>query len=194
MEELSDLGPKLSTVMTRVQLEMQMSNNPDKTTLLEAADSIDHAVDQWEGLVTKTRFSTDFQSREYAKFVQAHLEECGQDFDQVAVGLRWQAACCRAVANDEMPPFPPSNLDLEKMMSTDTSQIPSMSVMSERLQIDAPPFTSTDSTFESSTVKRDFNKLCTDHRNLVEIGIKYGRFDPLGKIAFLDEIEKVEER
>eukprot|EP00977_Amphora_coffeiformis_P025117 scaffold18324_cov176-Amphora_coffeaeformis.AAC.9 len=194
MEDLSELGPKLSTAMTRVQLEMHTSSTPDKTTLLEAADSIGQAVDQWEGLVTQARFSIDFQSREYAKFLQAHLDECGQDYEQVSAGLRWQAACCRAVANEEIPPLPPPNLDLEKMMSTDNSKVPSMSAMSERLQIDASPFSSTETAFESPTVKSEFNQLCTDHRNLIEIGKNYGQFDPLGKLAFLDEMEKVEER
>ena len=145
--------------MTRVQLEMQMSSTPDKKTLLEAADSIEQAVDQWEGLVTQTRFSNDFQSREYAKFVQVHLEECGQDYEQVAAGLRWQAACCRAVAKDEMPPSPPPSLDLEKVTSMDKSKAPSMSAISKRFQIDAPPFSSTESAFESPTVKNEFHQL-----------------------------------
>ena len=46
MEALSKLGPEISTAVTRVHLELQMSSSPNQATLLEAADSIEQAVDK----------------------------------------------------------------------------------------------------------------------------------------------------
>ncbi|ACI65427.1 predicted protein, partial [Phaeodactylum tricornutum CCAP 1055/1] len=48
--------------------------------------------------------------------------------------------------------------------------------------------------FQSPTVKDEYEKLCRDHMSLIQFGGKYAEFDPLGKIRYLDEIEKIEDR
>ena len=50
------------------------------------------------------------------------------------------------------------------------------------------------SQLESETIKDEYKKLVLDHSNAIEFGGKYDDFDPLGKLAYLDEIEKIEER
>lgn len=47
---------------------------------------------------------------------------------------------------------------------------------------------------QSPIVKEEYEALCRDHNALVQMGEGYGRFDPLGKIAFIDAIEAVEAR
>ena len=39
-----------------------------------------------------------------------------------------------------------------------------------------------------------YDVLRRDHRQLIKMGEAYGDFDPLGKLAFLDQVEKIEER
>ena len=45
-----------------------------------------------------------------------------------------------------------------------------------------------------AVVAAEYQKLCEDHDALIRMGQGYGDFDPLGKVAFLDALEAVEER
>lgn len=47
---------------------------------------------------------------------------------------------------------------------------------------------------QSPVVKEEYEKLCRDHAALVRMGDGFGKFDPLGKIAFIDAVEAVEDR
>ena len=194
MEELTVVGPAIATAMARVQLEMQGSDAPNPTVLLETADALDDAVTKWQTIVTQTRLATDFQAREYAKFLQAHLQRHDQDVTQVAAGMLWQAACLRAVASGNPPPPPPADLDLAKLMASPQQQ--SMPAMMEASNsgVDAQPFDAA-ALDASPTIREEWNQLCADHEQLVvQMGANYGNFDPLGKLAFLDELAKVQDR
>ena len=99
------------------------------------------------------------------------------------------------------PPPPPPGVDLMKMMNEakkneKEESAPSLSGMSNAYDqfITATPFKGTESPFQNDMVKEEYEKLCVDHKNLIEFGQGYARFDPLGKIAFLDQVEKIEER
>merc|ERR1712137_777087 len=59
--------------------------------------------------------------------------------------------------------------------------------------ITADPFSGKDN-FGSEVVNREYLDLCSDHQQLVKLGEQYGSFDPLGKLAFLDQVERIEER
>jgi hypothetical protein len=39
-----------------------------------------------------------------------------------------------------------------------------------------------------------FKRLCTDHEALINLGSQFGDFDPLGKLAYLDQMEAIEDR
>ena len=43
-------------------------------------------------------------------------------------------------------------------------------------------------------VKSEYESICMSHAQIIKMGESYGSFDPLGKIAFLDALEAVEER
>jgi len=220
MERLNSVGPKFATDMARIQFEMQMGRMPDPEQLKSVADSIDESVDDWENLVTRLRLSHDFQTREYAKLTQAHLQNHNETVEDIATMMRWQAGCMRAMANNTPPPMPPPSLDLAKLMeqqqqqqqqqkqqqqegdgnddsSTEqqkTKPPPSISAMTAAEKITATPFTGDEPAFDSPTVKSEYEQLCKDHVSLIEFGNKYDSFDPVGKLYYLDEIEKIEER
>ena len=185
-----------ATEMSRFQLDLQMGQTPDPNRLKKVAEGIDAAVDQWENLITRLRLSQDFQTREYAKLTQAHLSDHGVTIEGIGNMMRWQSGCMRAMANNLPPPMPPPDLDLTKMMNgaNANNPPPSVSAMSQAEQITSNPFEGNEKAFESSQVKEEYEKLCRDHMNLIEFGGKYDTFDPLGKLRFLDEIEKIEER
>lgn len=73
---------------------------------------------------------------------------------------------------------------------------PSLTGMSNAYDqfITVTPFNGSESPFQNDMVKGEYEKLCIDHKNLIEFGQGYARFDPLGKLAFLDQVENIEER
>mmetsp|Transcript_29289 Transcript_29289/g.86757 ORF Transcript_29289/g.86757 Transcript_29289/m.86757 type:complete len:329 (-) Transcript_29289:152-1138(-) len=199
MEGINTATPEFATEMARLQLDMQSGVAPDPERLRKVADGIESAVDEWENLLARLKLSNDFQTREYAKLTQAHLSKHGQTSDEIAVMMRWQSGCMRAMAENRPPPMPPANVDIMKMMqdaqgnSNSGSTPPSIAAMTTAEKITSAPF-SEESTFESDTVREEYEKLCRDHNALIQMGASYATFDPMGKIAFLDEIKKVEER
>jgi hypothetical protein len=92
--------------------------------------------------------------------------------------------------------MPPPDLDLQAMMQQaqqeENNTAPSITAMQAAEAITANPFDP--SKFESDTIKDEYTNLILDHSNLIEFGAKYDKFDPLGKLAYLDEIEKIEDR
>jgi Domain of unknown function (DUF1825) len=188
MQELTRAGPEFARDLARIQLELQSGQKPDKDLLLRVANDLEDAVDKWQNVMTLMRLSSDFQTREYAKLTQAHLENANENVENIVAGMRWQSGCMRAMANDAMPPPPPPSLDLQKLMAQsqdpNSPTSPSMAQMSAAEQITSNPFTGNEA----------YEKLCRDHNRLVAFGVKYGDFDPLGKLAFLNEVEKIQER
>lgn len=200
MESLTAKGPRIMTEMARVQLVLQNGGGPDdidQPRTRAVAEELKAAVDEWETVLTRMGMSDDFQSREYRKMSIAHLESQGQSSAGVGLMMRWQADCLLALADGRGPPMPPAGLDMEAMMKAaqggDGSSSP-MSAMGAATSITSTPFLGTEAVFESELVRDEYQALCKDHDALVRMGEGYGGFDPLGKLAFLDALEAVEER
>jgi hypothetical protein len=107
--------------------------------------------------------------------------------------MKWQSGCTKAMADNTPPPMPPPDLDLMKMMeqsNTDTPP-PSITSMTSAEKITATPFSDDSDMFDSPTVRDEYKQLCEDHANLIEMGASYSNFDPSGKIAYIDEIERL---
>mmetsp|Transcript_22453 Transcript_22453/g.40504 ORF Transcript_22453/g.40504 Transcript_22453/m.40504 type:complete len:336 (-) Transcript_22453:425-1432(-) len=201
MERLNSATPEFATEMARIQLDMQTGQAPDPQRLRTVADGIEAAVEDWENLLTRLRLSSDFQTREYAKLTQAHLASHDQTSQEISIMMRWQAQCMRALAENNPPPMPPPGVDMMKMMQEAQAkseagggQPPSLTAMANAEKITSTPFTGKEAAFESPTVKEEYKAICRDHQALVSLGSDYASYDPLGKIRYLDEIEKIEER
>jgi Domain of unknown function (DUF1825) len=198
MQELTRAGPAFARDLARIQLELQSGQKPDKEMLQRVANGLEDAVDKWQNVMTLMRLSSDFQTREYAKLTQAHLDNANENVENIVAGMKWQSQCMRAMADDAMPPPPPPSLDLPKLMAQsqdpNSTTSPSMAQMSAAEQITSNPFTGNEAAFQEPMVKEEYEKLCRDHNRLVSFGAKYGEFDPLGKLAFLNEVEKIQER
>ena len=196
MENLSSVTPGFATEMARIQLDIQTGNTPDPERLRNVAKGLDQAVEEWESLLTRLKLSNDFQTREYAKLNQAHLETHGVSAEVVASMMKWQSGCMKAMADNTPPPMPPPDLDLMKMMeqSNTDNPPPSITSMTSAEKITATPFSDDSDMFDSPTVRDEYKQLCEDHANLIEMGASYANFDPSGKIAYIDEIEKIDDR
>ena len=201
MQNLNTATPSFATDMARLQLDMQMGNAPDPVKLKQVADDLEKSVEEWENLLDRMNNSVDFQTKEYYKLTQAHLKSQDQNSNDIATMMKWQANCMRAMANNTPPPFPPASINLEKMMEEAQAaqqgkkiRSPAMAAMANAEAITATPFSGDESAFESETVKQEYEKLCRDHAGLIEMGASYGNFDPMGKIAYMDQMEALEER
>jgi len=198
--ETMNTSPDFATEMSRIQLDMQVGETPDADRLLRVSKGISEAVDNWEGLITALRTSDDFQTREYAKLTEAHLEQHGQTTEEIAGMMRWQSGCMGALAENRPPPMPPPGIDIMKMMAEARANeeagkpAPSISAMSAAEKITSTPFTGDELAFQSDTVREEYEAICRDHSSLIDMGGSYASFDAMGKIAFLDQIDAIEER
>ena len=188
---LATSSSSFATEMARLSLAYQMGNEPDRDRVRELADQMDAAYRQWEALLASLASSSDFQCREYFEMTRGHLRSQGQSFEQMGELVKWQAASMRAFAVGTLPPQPPAGVDLEKLSSQSQSTSPFMASVT----IDCTPFDgSQDFIAGNEVISREFQALCKDHASLVAMGERYGEFDPVGKLAFLDAIDAVAER
>lgn len=194
MGELNEQAPEFATEMASIQLDVQMGKDPDKDRLFRVADGIDKAVANWENLLARLKQSGDFQTREYSKLTQAHLASSGVTPQGIASMMRWQGGCMRAMALNAPPPMPPADLDLQRLMKNAESgkPPPSMARMSAAEKITSNPFD--ESALKTETIRQEYAQLSLDHHEFIQLGALYSTFDPSGKIAFLEQIEKIEDR
>lgn len=193
--------PKFAVEMSRLQLELQAGSTPDPGRVRQMADDICEAEVEWKTMMTRMQLTNDFQSREYYKLTSAWAERQGESLESVGVMMRWQADNMRAFANGQPPLPPPPGLDLAKLARQQQEAMqgggPSPSVMdkiSAAQAVDSTPFTGDEAAFESDVVKEEYRDLCRAHANLIQLGETFGTFDPLGKIAYLDALEAIQER
>ncbi|CAE8634301.1 unnamed protein product [Polarella glacialis] len=189
MGELTKSGPNFATEMARIQLDMQMGQQPDLPRVRQLADELDSSYSKWQVLMTKLRYGDDFQSREYFKLTSVHMQRQGKSLEDMGQMVKYQVECMRAFADGRMPPFPPPGLDL----TTPPGSSPTAAGMSSA-GIQADPFDGTESIFQSKLVKDEYDAVCRDHRQLITLGERYGSFDPLGKLAFLDQLGAIQVR
>eukprot|EP00979_Chaetoceros_neogracilis_P001424 scaffold248_cov263-Chaetoceros_neogracile.AAC.23 len=200
MESVNSAAPEFATEMARLQLDMQIGKMPDPQRLKTVAKGIDAAVDDWEILLARMNLSNDFQTKEYYKLTQAHLSKHGQSPSEIATMMRWQSQCMTAMAENKPPPFPPAEINVMKLMNDAKAsqesgmKPPSLNAMTSAEKISTTPFTGEEPAFQSDTVKEEYEALCRDHSNLIDFGGSYSTFDPMGKLAYLDELEKIEGR
>jgi hypothetical protein len=202
VKAIQNATPRFVEEFESLQMDLKLGQIPHPDRLRTVADEMDLVIDQWEGLLTRLRVTPDFQTREYAKLTEVHLAAHGVSPQSIASMMRWQSNCMRAMADGMPPPMPPPDLDLQSMMeqaqqeaiSSDkkNSKTPSISAMQAAEQITADPFDP--HVFESEMIAEEYKKLVLDHSNLIENGAKYAEFDPLGKLSYLDHIERIEER
>jgi len=193
MNQLNSMAPDFTSDLNKVQMEMQMGQMPDKDLLIKVSTGMKDAVESWETLCARLRLSEDFQTREYGKLTQAHLATYNTSIEKIASMMNWQADCMKAMADGSQPPMPPADMDLEQLMNQDKSSAPpNLNAMQAAEAITAAPFSP--SSFETDTVREEYMKLVEDHAALIKFGGKYGTFDRLGKVAFLDQVDQIQER
>ena len=99
MEKLQRDTPNFAMDMQKLQLDMMTGSEPDPVRVNNIADGLEAAVEDWESLISRLNLSNDFQTKEYAKLTQAHLESHGQSVNQLSVMMKWQAGVMRAMAS-----------------------------------------------------------------------------------------------
>lgn len=177
--------------MARVQLEAQMGQQPDRARVGELSQKMLAAHGEWEALLGRWKLSDDFQTREYLAMTRCHADDCGIGLEDMAKLVRWQAECMQAFAAQGVPPMPPAGIDMGKVAASSAAQPGGMGSMLAA-QVDAEPLDP--NLFDSDIVRDEYEALVRDHEALIRLGEKYGGFDGLGKLAFLDQLDAVESR
>jgi len=174
-----------------IQGAIEGGSDPGQGRLLHAASKMDFIVEDWEKAFSALHLSPDYQTREFILFSSAQMVNMGSDLLVAAKLMKWQAGCLRALAWNTPPPLPPSDIDLEQFLTRSERRppVPSFDVGS----IKEPPFLK-DALAESELIAREHAQLCADHAGLIELGANYDTFDQSGKLSYIDEIERIEER
>ena len=202
VRDVQKATPGFAAEFSRIQFDIQLGRTTDPYALRKVADDMDLAVDQWDNLFARLQSTPDFQTKEYAKIAEAHLNNHGTSTQAITLLVRWQSGCMRAHADRHPPPMPPPGLDLKAMFedakqkpfssSAKKDKTPSISAMQAAERITSISFEI--DAFESDTVKDEYRQLVRDHSSLIEAGATYNNLDPLEKLSFLDQIEIVEDR
>jgi Domain of unknown function (DUF1825) len=196
--------------LARVQLEMEagLDVKPDRVDAL--ASQVDQALEQWELLYNRGHRSTDFQTREQAKFNQAQVKAYKTTTNAMLSFLKWQISGMQArVYNKPIPQLPPG-MEMEQIVAMvqggelDRMHAGAMAVATTgkgpvvtALPFDLSQFETSDEddpTSKSNPIRAEFTRLSKDHENLIEFGVSYGKFDALGKLRFLDEMADIHDR
>lgn len=202
----NEIAPEVGPDLARLQIELTASGpenaNPDQ--LRRVADGLERTVAQWERTHRRMEDSPDFQVREYNALTALYLKANRMSTLQMAANLKWQAACMRAVAERQPLPAPPPEVDLAQLMelqkqeaAEDASSSSMAAIMSKPEPITAPPFTAEallENKEGAALVRDEYERLARDHQNLIDFGGKYGEFDPVGKLCYLDEMARIHER
>ncbi len=188
---------------SKIQSTLQVGGKIDSDRLRKLADNMDMAIQRWEDLFRRLESTPDFGAREYTSMAEAHLKEHGTDTKSIALLIRWQSSCMRALAEKEQPPMPPQELDLQRLMDNETKQSnnnnnnnnkkPSISAMQEATMVTANPLDD-EMAFESESMRDEYNQLVQDHSSLMEKGSNYENLAPSDKLTFLDLIELIQAR
>lgn len=152
---------------------------------------------KWRQALLRMSLVDDFQAREYYKLTAAWAERQGESLEFIGLMMRWQAECMLAFADNRMPPNPPPGIDLAKLAAKQQQQqSPTVmgQVMASAQAVDSKPFTGDEAAFESTVVRDEYVQLCKDHGSTITLGERYGTFDAMGKLAFLDQLDAIEER
>ena len=121
----------------------------------------------------------------------------GESFDTICSQMRWQADSMRAFSMGMPPPPLPAGMDMEKLMQQQQkagAQPSPMAQVGAAQSVDSAPFTGKESAFDSPVVREEYESLCRAHSSTITLGEGYGNFDALGKLAYLDALEAVEDR
>lgn len=191
----SPLQPSVAQEFARIQSSMQLGQTPPQATLQSVADAMDQTIEGWLQLFVTLQSRSDFSSREYARFLETHLNVHGTSSRSIALLMSWQSDCLRALARNQPEPMPPKELDFDKMIQeasqeSSTRRKPSISAMQAAKLVTALPWNA----FESKSQQNDYETLVRDHSNLLQEGSKYHELDSLQKLSYLDRIETIHQR
>ena len=194
MEGITESGPSMMLDMERLRLDMEMGITPDVDRVVKIATSIEDKVKAWKTYVSNMKESADFQNLEQLQLTELHVQMSGFSVDELNEMMVWQSSVLRSLAENSVPP--PVSPAVQKVMMSGMDAAPQVSVSDVLAGLDCtvrPPFT-TEAVMGSEIAHKEWVRLLEDHEKLVDLGAGYGRFDPLGKIAYLDEIEKINDR
>lgn len=174
--------------LQRMSMEFSSGGSPpEPSRVVAVAGKMEDSFNKYKDMISRLSLSQDFQALEYYALTVSNLKRENMVLSDIEDSVKWQINSMKAFATGQSPPMP--NAKTVEMM-----QKKSGGSMSSPPTIVSTPFTGQEACFEDSTIRQTFLTLQSDHENLIRMGSGYGSFDPLGKLAYLDQMEKIEER
>jgi hypothetical protein len=193
--------PQFASEMSSIDQDLDAGKVPDKAMVLRVYSKMSQTTNRWDRLMDSFQNSPDFQTRERARLLQVHMGKTGTTFDLMGSMMRYKTEVLKALAYDEPLPEPPSDIDIEKIIQRNSeiqASLPKdnhfLTAMTVADIMDCQPFTGNEAAFDSPIVSEEYIRLCEDHASLIEFGATYENFDRIGKLLYLDEIDKIQER
>jgi len=179
--------------LQRMSAEFSINNQPpDPERVGEIVSSMEESLASYKDLLARLSMSPDFQQREYYAMTVAQLRRKGQTIDDLHECVDWQIESMRAYSESRPPPTPSPKI--MEIISGQEKSGQSGGMGGGMPNSMTPPFLGTEACFNDKNLLATLQSLQRDHDLVINMGKDYGYFDPLGKIAFIDQIEKIEER
>lgn len=160
---------------------------PAPERVKEVARKMDDSFNKYNDMIARLSLSRDYQALEYYSITVSNLKREDVTLSDIQESVRWQIESMNAYSENRQPPIP-SPKTIEMMEKKKGGG------MGSPLALVTSPFTGRESCFDDPQLRETILKLQNDHESLIRMGAGYGSFDPLGQLAYIDQIETIEER
>mmetsp|Transcript_14432 Transcript_14432/g.38631 ORF Transcript_14432/g.38631 Transcript_14432/m.38631 type:complete len:329 (-) Transcript_14432:92-1078(-) len=190
-EIMSENGMVIAQLLAKFDRNMSSPNDVEKKDMLKLAQLWEDAGAAARALRAKASFVGDFVSLQEFALQDAQARRLGSGITSVTINdaMDFQIQTLRCIATDTIPPRPSDEVMKFFTLVQQKGKVPSV------FQTSPPMSVISRIVAGLSGVALDEQKqLMREHEQLVSFGSSYGSFDRVGKLAFLDAMEGVEER
>ena len=171
------------------------NQDPSEGDLLKPAKALDEWAEALSGIWYSRTNSNDFQTLEYNAIQELMNERIGRySTETLATILQWNADSMRSVTNGSPAPPMPNGFDFDTMDGALQQFMDRLDAKYDEDKRTVSKYPYLEETTTEPDIQVEYVKLVGEHEQMLQLGVQYGSFDPLGKLAFLDAIEGIEER
>lgn len=177
------------------ELTESSGDQPNSAQLLQLSAIAKQISTGCQAMYNFQSTSPNFQMREVFMIREATMNNFGFSSKDLTALYQYKADILKSQALQIPEPPMPMGEGIESLVKAQSSTDPEVASL---LKVIPPPPISTDpfnpEVIETPAIREEYERLMTDQVDLMKFGTKYGTFDPIDKLAFLDQIDEVESR